>query len=86
MITAMISQKDQETADLLQIIHDDEITHVRAGTIWFEHWCTYHNLDIQVTWQNLVQKYFYKTLKKPFNHPSREEAGMLRHWYEPLAK
>ena len=84
MIESMKKFDDDISADLLQIIHDDEITHVRAGTVWFESWCAYHNLDIEITWQDLVQKYFYKTLKPPFNHPSRSEAGLLRQWYEPL--
>ena len=39
MIELMISQGDQKTANLLQIIHDDEITHVAAGTVWFKKWC-----------------------------------------------
>ncbi len=36
-------------------------------------------------WQDLVTTYFEGRLKPPFNHPSREEAGMIRDWYEPLA-
>lgn len=85
MIAAMIKQQDHKTADMLQIIHDDEITHVRAGTVWFESWCSYHDKDIEEFWQTLVKTYFEGTLKRPFNHPSREEAGMIRDWYEPLA-
>ena len=86
MITLMRSQDDHKTADMLQIIHDDEITHVRAGTVWFEQWCQYYDKDPEDHFQQLVRKYFNATLKKPFNHPSREEAGMIRDWYEPLAE
>lgn len=85
MIATMRGQNDHVTADMLQIIHDDEVTHVRAGTRWFEHWCAYHNKDMQDTWQDLVREYFHGKLKRPFNHPSREDAGMIRDWYEPLA-
>ena len=85
MIAAMTDQGDTKTAQMFQIIHDDEITHVRAGTVWFEYWCTYHGKDIESAWQDLVKTYFNGRLKRPFNHPSREEAGMLRDWYEPLA-
>ncbi len=85
MIAAMKKQDDLKTADMLTIIHDDEITHVRAGTVWFEHWCKHHGHDIEQYWQHLVQTYFNGRLKSPFNHPSREEAGMIRDWYEPLA-
>ena len=86
MIELMQSQGDDKTADMLQIIHDDEITHVQAGTVWFKQWCEYHNLDQENHFQELVRKYFNALLKKPFNHPSREEAGMIRDWYEPLAE
>ncbi|HOO81252.1 MAG TPA: ferritin-like domain-containing protein [Alphaproteobacteria bacterium] len=86
MIAAMEKQGDTETAHMLQIIHDDEITHVRAGTRWFEAWCAHHGKDVEETWQDLVRTYFNGQLKRPFNHPSREEAGMIRDWYEPLAE
>lgn len=85
MIEVMENQGDEKTASYLQVIHDDEITHVRAGTVWFEAWCEYNEHDIEDYWQNLVRTYFDGRLKRPFNHPSREEAGMIRDWYEPLA-
>lgn len=85
MIEMMIAQEDHDTANLLQIIHDDEITHVRAGTLWFEEWCHHHGKDTESTFQMLVRQYFHGLLKRPFNHPSRNEAGMIRDWYEPLA-
>lgn len=85
MIESMQKQEDFKTAEYLQIIHDDEITHVRAGTVWFEAWCAHHNLDIEQHWQDLVRHYFNGRLKPPFNHPSRAQAGMIRDWYEPLA-
>jgi uncharacterized ferritin-like protein (DUF455 family) len=86
MIELMKSQDDDKTAAMLKVIHDDEITHVRAGTVWFEKWCDYHGKDIEEHFQFLVRTYFNASLKKPFNHPSREEAGMIRDWYEPLAE
>ena len=86
MIDLMKDQDDHKTADLLKIIHDDEITHVEAGTIWFKKYCAYNNKDEETYFQELVKKYFNAALKKPFNHPSREEAGMIRDWYEPLAE
>lgn len=85
MIAAMEKQGDTKTAEMLQIIHDDEITHVEAGTTWFKAWCAHHNKDVEETWQHLVRTYFNGKLKSPFNHPSREEAGMIRDWYEPLS-
>lgn len=86
MIAAMNKHGDQKTAAMLQIIHDDEITHVRAGTVWFQAWCAHMGRDVESCWQDLVRTYFNGQLKRPFNHPSRGEAGMIRDWYEPLAE
>lgn len=85
MIERMNEQEDFKTAGIFQIIHDDEITHVKAGTDWFKAWCAYHDLDVETHWQALVREYFRGRLRPPFNHPSRFEAGMIRDWYEPLA-
>lgn len=85
MIENMKAQGDQKTAEYLQIIHDDEVTHVKAGTDWFKAWCEFHEHDAQDKWQELVRTYFSTKLKRPFNHPSREDAGMIRDWYDPMA-
>lgn len=85
MIEMMYKHGDIETAKLLQVIHDDEISHVEAGTVWFDIWCNYHRIDGQKHWQDLVTRYFKGRLKRPFNHDSRGQAGMIRDWYEPLA-
>jgi uncharacterized ferritin-like protein (DUF455 family) len=85
MIESMERQEDHKTADMLRVILEDEITHVRAGTVWFEAWCAHQGLDVETHWQDLVRKYFGTALKRPFNHPDREDAGMIRDWYEPMA-
>lgn len=85
MIRDMHEQGDDTTAAILQTIHDEEITHVRAGTVWFDHWCAYYKKDAAQAWQKLVRSYFNGTLKRPFNDDSREKAGMIRDWYETLA-
>lgn len=86
MIAMMDEHGDNKTADMLRVIHDDEITHVRAGTVWFKKYCEYYGHDQEEYFQKLVTEYFSATLKKPFNHPSREKAGMIRDWYEPLGE
>lgn len=86
MIVTMEEQDDMVTADILQTIHDEEITHVRAGTRWFTYYCRHHDLDAEKTWKALVSDYFNGVLKRPFNDDSREKAGMIRDWYEALAE
>ena len=48
---------DDAAADALQIIHDDEITHVAAGRRWFEYVCAERGVDAISTWQKLVRTY-----------------------------
>lgn len=87
MIEGMKRNSDETSASLLQIIHDEEIHHVKNGKKWFE-WIAQkqgqNNPDLY--WQNLVDQYFKGSLKPPFNIPSRNKADFPRDWYEPIAK
>ena len=86
MIRNLRTVGDAAGADALQIIHDDEITHVAAGRRWFEHVCD--KLDVQPipTWQNLVRTHFKGELKRPFNEESRDKAGFSAAFYDPIAE
>jgi len=84
MIANLRRAGDDASADILQIIHDDEIGHVAIGRHWFEHLCAVRNLPPVETWQSLVRRYFKGDLKRPFNHASREKAGFSSAFYEPL--
>ncbi|NUB23264.1 DUF455 family protein, partial [Azospirillum formosense] len=77
---------DAESAALLQIIHDEEITHVAAGRRWFGHLCAKRGVDPVETWQDLVKRYFRGGLKKPFNVTSRQAADFGPEFYEPIAE
>lgn len=77
---------DEESAGLLQTIHDEEITHVAAGRRWFGHLCAKRGVDPVETWQDLVKRYFRGGLKKPFNITSRQAADFGPEFYEPIAE
>lgn len=84
MIAKLSSVGDQESADLLQIIHDDEITHVAAGKRWFDWLAEKRGLDPIQTWRDLVKRHFKGEIKPPFNDVSRKRAGFTPDFYEPL--
>lgn len=86
MIAAMQKQGDEKTAEILQVIYRDEITHVAAGTRWFRYYCDFHGCDAEEKWQSLVREYFHGFLKPPFNDPARDAAGLPQDWYAPLAE
>lgn len=76
---------DEESAGLLQTIHDEEITHVAAGRRWFGQVCAMRGVDPVSTWQELVRVHFRGVVKKPFNLESRQAAGFGPEFYEPIA-
>ncbi len=76
---------DSESANVLKIIYEEEVSHVAAGTRWFRHLAEQSGKNIETWFQSLVKQYFKGQLKRPFNHPARSEAGMIPSFYEPLA-
>ena len=76
---------DAATAKLLKRIMADEIVHVAAGTKWFLWTVNRTGSNPQETYQNLVRRYFRAALKAPFNDSARDEAGLTRDFYLPLA-
>lgn len=85
MITKMKAVGDDETAAILQIIHDEEIHHVKNGKKWFDWVADIDGRAGEAYWQELVDDYFHGQLKRPFNVDSRNKANFPQDWYEPLA-
>lgn len=77
---------DTESAAILQLIHDEEITHVAAGRRWFGWLCAQRGADPVEAWQDLVRRHFKGQLKRPFNVDSRRLADFGPEFYEPLAE
>lgn len=86
MIEQMRNVGDEDSAAILQIIHDDEIGHVAIGKRWFDHCCEQDGAEKVETWQHLVRTYFRGPLKPPFNVAAREAAGFSSAYYGPLAE
>jgi len=76
---------DSKTARVLTRIMSDEIFHVRAGTKWFLWTMNRTGANPRETYQMLVKRHFRGRLKAPFNDSARDEAGLTRDFYEPLA-
>ena len=86
MIAGARQVGDEESAQVLQIIHDDEISHVAFGRQWFGWVCEQRGVsDAGVHWQALVRQFFDGPLRPPFNVPSRDRAAFEYDWYAPLA-
>ena len=84
MVEKLRAAGDEASADALQIIHDDEITHVAAGRRWFSHLAEARGLDPAAAFQDLVRRHHGSRIKPPFNRAGRDKAGLFADWYEPL--
>ncbi len=81
-IVELTAHGDGASAALLQVIYDDEITHVAAGCRWFETLCARRGVEPVTTWQALIARYFGGRMKPPFNRDGRGRAGMAAAYYD----
>ena len=49
---------DQVSAAFLKIIHEDEISHVACGQVWFSRLCEERGLDRYATFHSIVRKHY----------------------------
>ena len=75
MIERLEQADDHTTAALLKIILVEEEGHVAIGTRWFHHLCQERCLDPEVTFEDLLVRFYEGRLRGPFNLPARRRAG-----------
>ncbi len=85
MIGQFRRQGDNASADALSIIYTEEVGHVAAGTRWFHYLAEQKQKKPDTWFHELVTSYFRGQLKRPFNKPARNKAGMPVSFYETLA-
>lgn len=83
MIDRLRTAGDDESADILNIIYEDEIGHVACGQRWFYEVCTALNREPVDEFIALRTAYFKGVMKPPFNHEARAKAGLPRAFYDP---
>ena len=76
---------DDETAAILNIIYEDEKTHVAVGAKWFRFWCARHRVQAAGAFQTLVRRHFHGQIKPPFNHRARAASGLTPTFYRTLS-
>lgn len=76
---------DHETADILDVIYNDEKGHVAIGAKWFRFLCARERKDPAETFKRLVRENFRGPLKPPFNDLARAEAGLTPSFYRSLS-
>ncbi len=68
----------QPMADILTVIFNDEIKHVKIGNYWFHTLCLEKKLDPLSTFDQFVKKHIGKQLHGPFNIEARRLADFSK--------
>jgi uncharacterized ferritin-like protein (DUF455 family) len=75
---------DFESAAVLDIIYEDEKSHVAVGAKWFRFLCQREGRNPADAFRELVRLNFRGPLKAPFNDLARAEAGLTPSFYRSL--
>lgn len=78
MINRLKKADDIDLVSILEIIHKEEIGHVRIGSIWFSYVCKQRDLDSESTFSDILDEYMTNASFGPFDFPSREKAGFTK--------
>lgn len=76
---------DEDSAAVLDVIYQDEKTHVAVGAKWFRFLCARQGKDPAETFRHLVRANFRGGLKPPFNDIARAAAGLTPTFYRSLS-
>ena len=63
------------SAAVLEVIVEDEVTHVAYGTKWLDYVCEKEGLDREGVFFEHVESYLKGQILGPFNRPLRIRAG-----------
>ena len=80
---------DTLTAEILELILEEEVAHVKAGTRWFRYLCDQRGLEPDSTWFERVSHYLGKDIRCPLNYEDRDRAGFRKgelEWLEQACK
>jgi len=75
MISKLAAEGERRLVEILQIIHREEIGHVRIGTHWFTHACRQRSLSPQKVFTDLLDDHMKGAIHGPFDEASRIQAG-----------
>jgi len=75
MIEKFRQHDDHRSADILDVIFNDEIRHVQIGNHWFRFCCERRGLTPSDVFEQLLRQHSRGYLRGPYNEPARVQAG-----------
>lgn len=85
MIKKLTVIGDMESANILKVIYEEEVEHVKIGASWFQRIAKQMQKEPVGLFHLLVEKHFKGRLKPPFNVQARTLAGLTEEYYLPLS-
>ena len=86
MIRRFRKLDDMQTVEILEIILEEEIGHVEAGTRWFHYLCGRQGLDPEESYFDRLEHYLGSDLHCPIHYQARLQAGFSDSELERLEK
>jgi len=74
MMNKLRGNGEHRAVEILEIILEEEIGHVKIGTHWFNYLCDLRDVDPLATFKDLLDNYFSGELRGPFNTEARKLA------------
>ena len=66
---------DHDLVAILDVIYNEEITHVEIGTRWFRYVCEQRQVDARQTFRELLEQYMKGRIRGPYDDLGRKAAG-----------
>lgn len=85
LIRTLQKEGDVRTAEIFNIIYEDEKGHVAVGAKWFRFLCRRQNQDPDQKFRQLVRDNFRGQLKPPFNDRARCASGITPGFYRSIS-
>lgn len=84
MIDRLNEVADHDLVSILQVIHEEEIGHVRIGTCWFNYACQQQGIDPEISFSNILDEHMKDSSFGPFDFDSRQQAGFTKQEMQDL--
>ncbi|KKK72112.1 hypothetical protein LCGC14_2907160, partial [marine sediment metagenome] len=75
MMKKLTFSGDHRAVEILTLILEEEVGHVKVGTDWFNYLCDQRGLDPYDTFKMLLSTYFNGEIRGPFHTEARLDAG-----------
>lgn len=86
MLDKLYAQKDTASAAVLEVILEDEVTHVAYGTKWLKYVCEEQEIDRESIFFENIEHYLKGQILGPFNRSLRLRAGFTNDEMDKLER